>query len=82
MPAEDALAPFHPAVAAWFRERLGAPTAAQTATWPPIRDGRHVLLAAPTGSGKTLAAFLVAIDHCCARAPPPVPGCASSTSRH
>src|SRR5205085_1431019 len=28
---------------------------------PAIRDGRHVLIAAPTGSGKTLAAFLAAI---------------------
>jgi ATP-dependent Lhr-like helicase len=38
------------------------PTAAQSAGWAAIRDGRHTLIAAPTGSGKTLAAFLIAID--------------------
>ena len=53
---------FHPAVAAWFRETLGAPTDAQTRAWQAIRDGKHCLIAAPTGSGKTLAAFLNAID--------------------
>jgi ATP-dependent helicase Lhr and Lhr-like helicase len=53
---------FHPAVAAWFGLRLGAPTAAQAQAWPAIRAGRHTLVAAPTGSGKTLAAFLAAID--------------------
>ncbi len=53
---------FHPAVAAWFRSRFDAPTAAQTAAWPSIRDGRPTLVAAPTGSGKTLTAFLAAID--------------------
>jgi ATP-dependent Lhr-like helicase len=56
------LASFHPAVAAWFRDRLGEPTAPQARAWPSIRAGRHTLVAAPTGSGKTLAAFLAAID--------------------
>ena len=53
---------FHPAVAAWFQRSFAAPTEAQQAAWPAIREGRHVLIAAPTGSGKTLAAFLAAID--------------------
>ncbi len=53
---------FHPAVAAWFGRSFAAPTAAQAEAWPAIKDGRHVLIAAPTGSGKTLAAFLAAID--------------------
>src|SRR5947209_6978169 len=53
---------FPPAVAAWFQRSFAAPTAAQAQAWPAIREGRHVLIAAPTGSGKTLAAFLAAID--------------------
>ncbi|HWG80420.1 MAG TPA: DEAD/DEAH box helicase, partial [Stellaceae bacterium] len=53
---------FHPAVAAWFGQSFAAPTPAQAEAWPAIKDGRHVLIAAPTGSGKTLAAFLAAID--------------------
>ncbi len=53
---------FHPAVARWFAESLGEPTAAQRLGWNAIRTGRHTLIAAPTGSGKTLAAFLIAID--------------------
>ena len=53
---------FHPAVARWFAESLGEPTAAQRLGWSEIRKGRHTLIAAPTGSGKTLAAFLIAID--------------------
>ena len=53
---------FHPAVAAWFQRSFAAPTEAQQQAWPAIREGRHVLIAAPTGSGKTLAAFLAAID--------------------
>jgi len=57
-----ALLPFHPAVRAWFKDRLGEPTAPQLDGWPLIREGRHTLIAAPTGSGKTLAAFLSAID--------------------
>ncbi|HEY3170361.1 MAG TPA: DEAD/DEAH box helicase, partial [Thermoanaerobaculia bacterium] len=56
------LTPFHPTVRRWFEERLGEPTAPQRKGWPPIRAGRHTLIAAPTGSGKTLAAFLSAID--------------------
>ncbi|HEX3863482.1 MAG TPA: DEAD/DEAH box helicase [Stellaceae bacterium] len=53
---------FHPAVAAWFERSFAAPTGAQEDAWPAIKEGRHVLIAAPTGSGKTLAAFLAAID--------------------
>jgi ATP-dependent helicase Lhr and Lhr-like helicase len=53
---------FHPAVAAWFAGRFGAPTEPQRGAWPLIHAGRPVLLAAPTGSGKTLAAFLAALD--------------------
>jgi ATP-dependent Lhr-like helicase len=53
---------FHPAVAAWFERRFGAPTQAQARAWPAIKAAEHVLIAAPTGSGKTLAAFLAAID--------------------
>ncbi len=56
------LADFHPAVRNWFSERLGDPTPPQREGWPPIREGRNTLIAAPTGSGKTLAAFLSAID--------------------
>ena len=53
---------FHPAVRQWFERAFPAPTAAQLAAWPSIREGRHTLVAAPTGSGKTLTAFLAAID--------------------
>src|SRR5438874_12865605 len=53
---------FHPAVARWFEKSFAAPTEAQAEAWPAIKEGRHVLIAAPTGSGKTLAAFLAAID--------------------
>jgi ATP-dependent Lhr-like helicase len=53
---------FHPAVAEWFARNFDVPTPAQKEAWPAIKDGRHVLIAAPTGSGKTLAAFLAAID--------------------
>ena len=56
------LSSFHPLVARWFSESLGAPTSAQERGWEAIRNGRHTLIAAPTGSGKTLAAFLTAID--------------------
>ena len=58
----SALQGFHPAVAAWFRSRFAAPTAAQQQAWPAIQAGRNVLVAAPTGSGKTLSAFLAALD--------------------
>jgi ATP-dependent Lhr-like helicase len=57
MPAD-----FHPAVRSWFERTFAAPTAAQSAAWPLIATGQHVLIAAPTGSGKTLAAFLAVID--------------------
>src|SRR5258707_868430 len=58
---------FHPAVRAWFAERFGNPSPAQTLGWPVIAGcdappGHDVLLCAPTGSGKTLAAFMWAID--------------------
>ncbi len=53
---------FHTAVAAWFKERFGTPTACQSEAWPAIQAGHHTLIAAPTGSGKTLAAFMSAID--------------------
>src|SRR5258708_25654442 len=53
---------FHPAVAAWVARSFAAPTEAQAEAWPAIKEGHHVLIAAPTGSGKTLAAFLAAID--------------------
>ena len=56
------LSQFHPLVARWFGQALGAPTPAQHRGWAAIRQGRHTLIAAPTGSGKTLAAFLTAID--------------------
>jgi ATP-dependent Lhr-like helicase len=58
----DALATFHPAVAAWFESAFTAPTDAQTRAWPHIRSGVSTLVAAPTGSGKTLTAFLWALD--------------------
>ncbi|MGY6255026.1 DEAD/DEAH box helicase [Paraburkholderia caledonica] len=60
--AHDALAGFHPAVAGWFLKSFPAPTDAQAAAWPQIRQGRSTLVAAPTGSGKTLTAFLSALD--------------------
>jgi ATP-dependent Lhr-like helicase len=58
----DNLAAFHPAVAGWFRDRLGTPSPAQSQGWAAIREGGHALICAPTGAGKTLAAFLSAID--------------------
>jgi ATP-dependent Lhr-like helicase len=63
IPLADVLDGFHPAVAAWFRDQLGEPTAAQRLGWPVIASGRNALIAAPTGSGKTLAAFLAALDY-------------------
>jgi ATP-dependent Lhr-like helicase len=56
------LSVFSPRVSDWFSKAFAAPTPAQTAAWPAIASGEHVLLAAPTGSGKTLAAFLLALD--------------------
>lgn len=57
------LSQFHPVIAEWFRQRFGAPTDVQVQSWPAIRSGTDVLIAAPTGSGKTLAAFLSCLDH-------------------
>ncbi len=71
-PREDPLAAFHPAVGAWFRDALGAPTPVQARAWPRIAAGETTLLLAPTGSGKTLAAFLATLDRL-ARSPDPSP---------
>ena len=57
-----ALAPFSPAVRAWFEGTFDAPTPAQERGWPAIASGANTLIQAPTGSGKTLAAFLWALD--------------------
>lgn len=53
---------FHPVIRSWFASEIGEPTPIQTAAWPRIGAGEHVLVTAPTGSGKTLAAFLWALD--------------------
>src|SRR5262249_52407947 len=58
----DPLAPFSPAVRAWFESTFAEPTEAQRGGWAAIASGRHTLIHAPTGSGKTLAAFLWALD--------------------
>ena len=58
----DPLAPFGPAVRAWFEATFEAPTPAQSEGWAAIAQGRHTLIHAPTGSGKTLAAFLWCLD--------------------
>ncbi len=58
----DPLAPFHPAVQAWFREAFPQPTRAQSLGWPSLVKGDSTLLLAPTGSGKTLTAFLHCLD--------------------
>ncbi|MCI0342980.1 MAG: DEAD/DEAH box helicase, partial [Planctomycetales bacterium] len=58
----DPLAPFHPAIRRWFESRFREPTEPQREGWPRIREGRHLLVAAPTGTGKTLAAMLSALD--------------------
>ncbi|MDR9752919.1 DEAD/DEAH box helicase [Pseudomonas sp. SZMC_28357] len=62
LPANPAMAGFHPAVSAWFNASFPAVTAAQAQAWPLIRARRSTLIAAPTGSGKTLTAFLAVID--------------------
>jgi ATP-dependent helicase Lhr and Lhr-like helicase len=71
-PTTDPLAPFSPAVRAWFEATFEAPTQAQAEGWAAIREGRHTLIHAPTGSGKTLAAFLWTLDRLAARPRPPV----------
>jgi ATP-dependent helicase Lhr and Lhr-like helicase len=70
--ADDPLAPFSPAVRAWFESAFEAPTPAQVGGWASIASGRHTLIHAPTGSGKTLAAFLWCLDQL-ARHPSPPP---------
>jgi ATP-dependent helicase Lhr and Lhr-like helicase len=60
--SSNALALFHPAIRAWFRDSVGKPSAPQVQGWPVIARGDHALIVAPTGSGKTLAAFLYGID--------------------
>ncbi len=57
-PIHPSLGEFHPIIADWFGTRNGTPTPVQSAAWPIIMQGDHLLAAAPTGSGKTLAAFL------------------------
>src|SRR5919109_701729 len=70
--AADPLAPFSPAVRAWFESSFEAPTEAQARGWQAIARGEHTLIHAPTGSGKTLAAFLYALDRL-AQHPSPAP---------
>ena len=70
-PTADPLAPFSPAVRAWFEATFEAPTQAQAEGWAAISEGRHTLIHAPTGSGKTLAAFLWTLDRLAARPRPP-----------
>ncbi|MEM9659066.1 MAG: DEAD/DEAH box helicase, partial [Planctomycetota bacterium] len=53
---------FHPSIQSWFEDRFDSPTAVQSAAWPVIGRGAHVLATAPTGSGKTLTAFLWALS--------------------
>ncbi|WLH62341.1 DEAD/DEAH box helicase [Pseudomonas sp. FP2300] len=62
LPADHAMAGFHPAVRAWFSQTFPAVTAAQAQAWPLIGQRRSTLVAAPTGSGKTLTAFLAVLD--------------------
>ncbi|HET9436340.1 MAG TPA: DEAD/DEAH box helicase [Candidatus Limnocylindrales bacterium] len=70
-PAADPLAPFSPAVRAWFESTFEAPTPAQADGWAAISQGHHTLIHAPTGSGKTLAAFLWTLDRLAANPRPP-----------
>ena len=53
---------FHPALAAWFINEIGQPTATQLQAWEAIRADSDTLIEAPTGSGKTLAAFYSILD--------------------
>src|SRR4029078_11127028 len=66
------LAPFSPAVRAWFEASFEAPTEAQARGWEAIARREHTPINAPTGSGKTLAAFLYALDRL-SRDPSPPP---------
>src|SRR4051794_41243008 len=68
---DDPLAPFGPAVRAWFEATFEAPTPAQAQGWAAISEGRHTLIHAPTGSGKTLAAFLWCLDRLVREPSPP-----------
>ena len=68
----DPLAPFGPAVRAWFEATFEAPTQAQSEGWAAIARGHNTLIHAPTGSGKTLAAFLWCLDRLVEH-PSPVP---------
>ena len=72
-PARDLLAPFSPAVRAWFESSFAEPTEAQVNGWAAIAQGRHTLIHAPTGSGKTLAAFLWTLDRLATSPPRPTP---------
>ncbi|HEX5825401.1 MAG TPA: DEAD/DEAH box helicase, partial [Candidatus Limnocylindrales bacterium] len=69
----DPLAPFGPAVRAWFESSFEAPTQAQSEGWAAISEGHHTLIHAPTGSGKTLAAFLWTLDRLAASPPRQAP---------
>ena len=84
----DPLAPFGPAVRAWFEATFEAPTPAQSEGWAAIAEGRHTLIHAPTGSGKTLAAFLWCLDRLVQRPTPgadhassPAPSASSTSAR-
>ena len=89
-PVADPLAPFGPAVRAWFEATFEAPTQAQVEGWAAIAQGHNTLIHAPTGSGKTLAAFLWCLDRLvhdprpapdAARSPGPSASCTSARSR-
>ncbi len=60
-PVENPVPPASP-VAQWFARTFGEPTPPQTAAWPLIRAGHHVLIVSPTGTGKTFAAFFQVLD--------------------
>jgi ATP-dependent helicase Lhr and Lhr-like helicase len=58
LPRGSPLRLFHPRVAEWFVDSVGAPSEPQRQGWPVIGRGDHTLVLAPTGTGKTFAAFL------------------------